>query len=293
MLEPRRLLTFREVAHQQSFSLAAAALSLTQPAVSQQIRALELQLGELLIVRSRTEFALTATGTVLLAHADAIFERLRLAETQLGEQREEERRRFRLGAFPSAMGTVVPDLVARLDARAGPLHVTAHQGETEELARGVRTGELHVALCFQDASLPRLEHDGTTRVDLADEPMLAGVGRTHRLATRRRIRLRELANDAWLAAFPDGLIVRACREAGFEPRLAYVTDDPLATNGIVSAGLAVTLVSELLAGSLPGVSTPELVGEPVRRSIYALLPPASPHPLADELLDAARSSFRR
>jgi hypothetical protein len=191
------------------------------------------------------------------------------------------------------MGTVVPGLIARLNATAGPLHVAARQGETEELARGVRSGELHVALCFQDASLPRLEHEGTRRVDLADEPMRAGVGRRHRLAARRRIRLRELASDPWLAAFPDGLIVRACRAAGFEPRLAYVTDDPLATNGIVSAGLAVTLVSPLLAGSLQGVSTPALVGEPVRGSIYALLSQSSPHALTGELLDGARSSLRR
>jgi hypothetical protein len=87
--------------------------------------------------------------------------------------------------------------------------------------------------------------------------------------------------------------VRACRAAGFEPRLAYVTDDPLATNGIVSAGLAVTLVSPLLAGSLQGVSTPALVGEPVRGSIYALLSQSSPHALTGELLDGARSSLRR
>ena len=98
MLDPRRLIVFREVAKRRSFSHAAAALSLTQPAVSQQIRALETQLGERLIVRGRTSFALTSTGELLYAHAEALAERLQLAETQLGEALAEKRRRLRIGA---------------------------------------------------------------------------------------------------------------------------------------------------------------------------------------------------
>src|SRR3989442_4241059 len=85
MLEPRRLLTFRELAHRRSFSGAAAELALTQPAVSQQIRALEIQLGERLIERGAGGFGLTETGELLLVHADRLWEQLRLAETQLGE----------------------------------------------------------------------------------------------------------------------------------------------------------------------------------------------------------------
>src|SRR6266511_5597630 len=100
MLEPRRLLTFREVARTGSFTRAAEALSLTQPAVSQQIRALETQLGEPLIVRGRGGLSLTPAGQLLLDHADAMWERLRLAETQLGEAIGEQRRRLNLGAFP-------------------------------------------------------------------------------------------------------------------------------------------------------------------------------------------------
>jgi DNA-binding transcriptional LysR family regulator len=85
MLDPRRLLTFREVARLRSFSRAAAALSLTQPAVSQQIRALETQLGERLIERGRAGFALTSAGEVLYAHAEALAERLELAGADVVE----------------------------------------------------------------------------------------------------------------------------------------------------------------------------------------------------------------
>src|ERR1044072_1310210 len=104
MIDPRRLLTFREVARQQSFSRAAVALSLTQPAVSQQIRALEVGLGERLIERGRGSFALTAAGALLLDHAEALHARLHLAETQLGEAGGESGGRLRLGAFPRGVG---------------------------------------------------------------------------------------------------------------------------------------------------------------------------------------------
>jgi DNA-binding transcriptional LysR family regulator len=291
MLEPRRLLTFREVARQRSFSRAAVALSLTQPAVSQQIRALEVQLGERLIERGRGGFALTAAGELLLAHAEAVHERLQLAETQLEEAIGRERRLLTIGAFPSALATLVPRSIARLSVSGG-LEVGAVQGSTDELAAMVRDGRAHVALCFQDAAAPRREHEGTRRVDVLEEPMLAAVGPGHRLAGRKRIRLAELEHDPWLAAARDGLIVRACVAAGFEPRLAFLTDDPLAINSFVAADMAVTLTSRLLAGQLRGISTPALIGEPVRRSIYALAPPAGSHPLVAPFLDAVRASAR-
>src|SRR5919204_885393 len=155
MLDPRRLLTFREVARRQSFSRAATAVALTQPAVSQQVRALEVQIGERLIERGRPGFALTPAGELLLAHAEALSERLRLAETQLAETVAAERRLLRIGAFPSALGTLVPAAIARLAAD----EVTAVQGGTDDVVAAVRNGGLHVALCFQDAAQPRGEPD--------------------------------------------------------------------------------------------------------------------------------------
>jgi DNA-binding transcriptional LysR family regulator len=287
MLDPRRLLTFREVARQRSFSRAAAALSLTQPAVSQQVRALEVQLGERLIERGRGGFALTDAGALLLAHADAVRERLDLAETQLDEAVAGERRVLRVGAFPTVMATIVPAAIAQLQPE--PLEVSVVQGGTDELVAAVRDGRLHVALCFQDSAAPRREHEGTRRRDLVEEPMLVGVGPGHRFAARKRVRLADLAGDTWLAALRDGLIHRACVSAGFEPRIAYLTADPLAIQGLVAADLAVTLVSRMLAGLLTGISTARIAGEPVVRAIYAVVPPTAPHPLAAPFLDALRA----
>src|SRR3954464_8117971 len=101
MVDPRRVLTFREVARLGSFSRAAEALSLTQPAVSQQVAALERQAGARLLARGPGGLALTRAGALLLEHADVVANRLELASGQLAELCADAGRRVRIGAFPS------------------------------------------------------------------------------------------------------------------------------------------------------------------------------------------------
>ena len=113
-MDPRRVLTFRAVARERSFSAAARALSLTQPAVSQQVAALEKEIGARLLDRENA-MALTPAGEILLAHADAIAERFALAERQLGELTAPGR--LRIGAFPSALAALVPPFIATVGLR--------------------------------------------------------------------------------------------------------------------------------------------------------------------------------
>jgi DNA-binding transcriptional LysR family regulator len=292
ILEPRRILTFREVARRGSFSHAATALSLTQPAVSQQVRALEVQVGTELIKRGPGGLSLTPAGELLLHHAEALADRLELAERQLTERLSAEQGRLRVGVFPSALATMVPTAIAELQSRLDRFELAIAEGSADEVAAGVREGELHTGLCFQNAADPRREHEDTVRHDLVDESMLAAVGTGHRLAGRRRIRLSELAHEPWIAATPTGLIVRACREAGFEPRLDYLTGDPLAIRALVAEGLAVTLVSPGLAQHLPGVKALQVIGPTGRRTIYALSPTGGEHPLVPALLNALRRAAK-
>src|ERR687889_2695037 len=102
MVDPRRVLTFREVARLGSFSGAARALSLTQPAVSQQVAALERQAGVRLLERGPGGLSLTPAGALLLEHADVVADRLQLASGQLEELVAEHGRMLRVAAFPSA-----------------------------------------------------------------------------------------------------------------------------------------------------------------------------------------------
>jgi DNA-binding transcriptional LysR family regulator len=288
MLDPRRLLTFRAVAEHGSFSRAADALSLTQSAVSQQVAALERELGVGLIERRRGGLRLTPAGERLLLHARAIAERLALADTQLAELAAEERHELRIGAFPSALATIVPAAVAALLLETPDLDVSVREGRTPDLVTAVRDGALHVAVTFQDAAEPRREHAGTRRAELFAEPMMAVLPPRHRLARRRSVELTELAGDAWTMPSRDGLIARACERAGFAPRIAYLSSDPLSIRAIVAAGLAVTLTPRLLAGQLQGVRIAEVRGEPARRALYALTPDSGVRPLDERLLTRLR-----
>ncbi len=94
-----------------------------------------------------------------------------------------------------------------------------------------------------------------------------------------------------MAPSRDGLVVDACRAAGFEPRLVLVVRDPLAVRAIAEAGIAVTLTPQLLARlRLPGVANLPLSGPAPRRQLYALLPPAGVHEQALALIDAVRAA---
>ena len=284
MLDPRRLLTFRAVAEAGSFSAAARELALTQPAVSQQVAALERELGARLLHRGPGGLTLTEAGTVALDHAQAVAERLALADAQLAELGD-DRGPLRVGGFPSAMATLVPAAIAAVV----PQRVEAVEGTVEQLAAGVADGSLHVAVLFQDAAAPKREHAGLRRHELLDEPFVIAVGPGHRLARRRTVRLRELANDPWVAPSAAGIVRDACVAAGFEPDIAFVTRDVLAIRAIVAADLAVTLTPRLIAGHLHGVAVLELRDEPPRRALYALTPRGGTRRAAREFLDALRS----
>ena len=114
--------------------------------------------------------------------------------------------------------------------------------------------------------------------------MVVALPPRHRLARRTSIRLSDLAHEPWTAPSRDGLIARACREAGFEPRITIQASDPLAIGAVVGSGLAVTLTPQLLAGQLHGVRIVPLGGDPPRRAVYALLPDRGARPLVHDLI---------
>jgi DNA-binding transcriptional LysR family regulator len=285
-MDPRRVLTFRAVAHERSFSRAARALALTQPAVSQQVAALEKELGAKLLAREPGGLKLTPAGETLLQHADAIAERLALADTQLSELAAAERVRLRVGAFPSALATLVPSAVAALRAEEPEAEVLIEEGGRELLTERVAAGELHVALAFQDASQPRREHDGVERHDLRRETFLIALPPDHRLAKLDKVPIAALADEPWTAPSASHLIGRACRAAGFEPRLISIMRDPLAMRGLVSQGLAVTMVPQLGSEVLEGVALRPIDGTAPERDVYAMVPSGGRHPLALRMVAA-------
>ena len=291
-MDPRRVLTFRTVAHERSFTRAARALSLTQPSVSHQVALLEREVGGKLLDRGRGGLQLTRAGEALLVHADAIAERLALADTQTREITRDVHARLRIGAVPSALASLVPAALERVREHEPGALATVAEGTADDLPARVRSGELHLAVGFQDAARAREHHEGLERHDLLRERFLVALPPQHRMAARASVRLADLADEDWIAASADGIIVRACRGAGFEPRLVSITRDQFAIRALISRGLAVTLAAELLADAFEHAALRPIDGPAPERDVYALLPPGGRHPLAGTALNALTDAAR-
>src|SRR5439155_9013430 len=123
-----------------------------------------------------------------LEHADAVAERLELASTQLAVVARGERARLRIGAFPAALAGFVPAAIARLRVRFPATKVRVDEG-TDDLPPRVRSGELHLAVGFEDAAEPRQELAGLERRELLRERFLVALAPEHPLATRSPVRL--------------------------------------------------------------------------------------------------------
>src|SRR5215210_1954523 len=139
-MDPRRVLTFRSVAHRRSFSAAAHELSLSQPSVSNQVAALEREVGARLIERKPGGLTLTREGEILLEHADAIADRFQLASEQLTAAARGHRTRLRIGAFPTALAAFVPAAIARVRLLYPESKVSVDEG-ADDLPARVRSGE--------------------------------------------------------------------------------------------------------------------------------------------------------
>ena len=292
-MDSRRVLTFRCVAHQRSFSAAARELALSQPSVSNQVAALEREVGARLLEREPGGLRLTPAGAVLLEHADAIAERLSLAQVQLAEAALSARTHLRIGAFPTALADYVPGVIADLRRLHPDTKVTVDEGTGEELPARVRSGELHLAVDFQDAARARVEPAGLERRDLLSERFLIALAPDHRLARRRSVRLTDLRDEDWTVATANGLIVTACRTAGFEPNLVSITHDQLAIRALIARGLAVTLVPELLSDPFTDLALRPIAGASPARDVYALLPAGGRHPLVAPAVAALEATAER
>ena len=283
------MLTFRAVAHQRSFSRAADELALSQPSVSNQVALLERQIGARLLDRAPGGLRLTREGEILLEHADAIAERLSLAERQLATAVAGRRARLRIGAFPTALAALVPATIARLRVSHPGTKVVVDEG-TDELPARIRSGELHLALAFQDSARPRREPPGMQRRDIFREQFMVALAPGHRLAERPTVALAQLSGEDWTAPSADGLIAGACRAAGFEPNVVSITHEQLAIRALVARGLVVTLVPQLLAEAFKDLVLRPIAGSAPTRDVYALLPPGGRHPLVAPALDAVEAT---
>lgn len=173
----------RAVAATGSFSAAGRRLGCTQPAVSQQMKALEASVGTPLLVRGGREIRLTQAGEALVRHASGILAGLTAAEEEIAAIAGLRAGRVRLVSFPSGSSTLVPTALAALRAAHPGTRVSLEEAEPPRSVELLRAGDCDVALAFRYAGASGAEEwdDLVVRPLLADR-LVALVPERHRLA---------------------------------------------------------------------------------------------------------------
>jgi DNA-binding transcriptional LysR family regulator len=277
MLDVTRLRVLVAVARYGSVTAAARALNYAQPSVSHHIARLEAETGTQLLERVGRGIRLTEAGQLLAERAEEIIGRLDAAEAELAAHVGLREGRVRLAAFPSALGTLVPAAAARLAAETPGMEFMLTEAEPPEALRMLRAGYVDVAIVFQhyqqdvDPAPPEPADEGTRGVLLLDEPVhlvtaagASGPGSATDLSSH--------AASRWIAGCERcrSYLVRQCEAAGFTPRISFTTDDYLAVQALVAAGLGVTTLPELCLRGVrhPGIVTAALPG--ARRHVFAM-----------------------
>jgi DNA-binding transcriptional LysR family regulator len=300
VIEARHLRVLRAVAATGSFSAAGRELGCTQPAVSQQMKALESSVGTPLLVRSGREMRLTQAGEALVRPAAGILAGLTAAEEEVAAIAGLRAGRVRLVSFPSGSSTLVPTALAALRAAHPGTRVSLEEAEPPRSVEMLREGECDIALAFRYEGAVGAEEGEWD--DLVVRPLLTDrlvglVPQGHRLARTPSIGIGELAGEPWIAGCPRcrGQLVRVCESAGFTPRIDFATDDYPAVVGLVGAGLGVAVLPELAIESVRPKGVRTVAVEPeVRREIVALtLPDLAQVPTVAVTLDQLTKAAAR
>jgi DNA-binding transcriptional LysR family regulator len=298
VIEARHLRVLRAVAATGSFSAAGRELGCTQPAVSQQMKALESSVGTPLLIRTGREMRLTQAGEALVRHAAGIIAGLTAAEEEVAAIAGLRAGRVRLVSFPSGSSTLVPTALAALRAAHPGTRVSLEEAEPPESVEKLRAGDCDIALAFRyEGAAGAEEWDDLVVRPLLRDRLVGLVPEKHRLARAGSVAIAELAGEPWIAGCPRcrGQLVEVCRAAGFVPRIDFATDDYPAVVGLVGAGLGVAVLPELAIESVrPKGARTVTVEPPVRREIVALtLPDLAQVPAVAATLDQlARAASR-
>jgi DNA-binding transcriptional LysR family regulator len=251
MLDPRRLRLLVELADRDTISAVADALHFTPSTVSHGLSALERDVGVALLERSPRSVRLTPAGAALASEGRALLARLGAAEADARAVGRLERGEIVLATFPSAGAAIVAEAVVRLRERHPGLAVRLLDAEPAESVTALAAGEIDVAVVYEYPHLPSIDRAGLVATPLLDDPIRVCLPPGH----RGPIRLSDLRDEAFVAgrrgsdchAFARAL----CHEHGFEPRIAFETDDIAFTCALVNAGAAVAIMPQLLISTAP------------------------------------------
>ena len=274
-MELRRLRYFVAVAEELHFRRAAERLHLAQPALSQQIRKLEIELGVDLFHRTKRGVALTSAGSIFLGEAKGLLRHADEAARTARDARSGAAGRLRLGHVADAIPSLLPRAIAAFAARNPGIEIVPEAVQPRRAVEDVRSGRLDIAVVGLPAQV-----DGLKVTPFAVEQTIAAVSNRHALSGRDELALPALADTplvllprATNPAFYDGAIaaVRMCNVA---PPLIEMTE-PLVEHALllVAAGVGVALL-------------PASVADRYRTAGVSFLPIAAPTPTTELALVA-------
>lgn len=240
------------VAETLNFRQAAARLNISQPPLSQQIQALEHELGVKLFDRTRHQVQLTAAGEMFVQEARMVLAQAEHAG-KVGERvRQGEAGQLVIGVAGPADADYFVEIMRVFAKRRPDVHVAIRNMSTAQQVQAVVEKRLHAGFVT-----PPVDHPELVLETVLHEPIVIALPRAHRLATRARVRLAELASQPHIMfsralgpGFYDA-IVGACRTAGFRLDVVHEVDNLHSAYGLVAAGMGVSFVPAGLQAEPP------------------------------------------
>ena len=293
MIDARRLRVLREVSQQGTLAAAADALHLTPSAVSQQLAALEREVGQPVIERNGRGVRLTGAAEVLVGHANIVLAQLEAAAADVAAYAEGVIGTVRLVGFATALGELVAPAVVALRASHPRLELTVEELEAPECFLALARGDVDIAISMASRQAP--EDPRFERRALISDTLDAVVPADHPLAQRSEIALADLAGESFVGP-PDGsschdVTVTGCAAAGFAPSFRHRTLDFHTAMALAAAGLGVTLVPRLGQAAVPAgaIVRPLADPAPARHVFAATRTGAERRPAVAAVLDALSS----
>lgn len=293
-MDLRQLRYLVALAEARNFTRAAASEHIAQPALSQQIRKLEEEIGMALVERTTRRVALTGAGELLVVRARRVLAELEAAGTELQALRGMYTGHVTIGAMHT-MGPVDLSLaLALFDERHPNVQFTVREQSSEEMAEMLRVDELDLAFL---SVTERVESRGLGLHQLVSEELVVMLAREHHLGRRRKVRMAELEGERFIS-FREGarlreLLLAAGRSAGFEPRVTLESNESQRVRRLVARGLGVAILPRSDAeGPGADVRVATLTEPALRRDITLAWREGRRHaPAAAEFLDLARRTF--
>ncbi len=294
-MELRHLRYFVAVAEELHFGRAAERLFMAQPPLSQQIRQLEQEIGVRLFERTNRRVQLTAAGQVFLAEARTILARVEEAVRKAQRASRGEAGWFGVGFVASVTYDVLPPILRRFRELYPDVELVLLELASGEQGQALRDKRIHLSL----ARLPTPEA-GIVLETLAQDPLLAAFPASHRLATRKAVKLPELAAEPFLLFPPHAessyaeFVIHLCEQAGFTPRIVQTTGEIQTAISLVAAGIGITLVPAAMQNlRREGVVYRPIVQPTPTVDLTMAYRENDPSPILPHFLEIARTTARR